>query len=260
MIDLHAHVLPALDDGARSLDESVDIARMAGRTGVRTIVATPHIRADYPFELTEIDARVADVNRAIAAAGVAVDVVPGAEIANDEIARLSDAELRQLSLGRSGRYVLLETPYRSLGAGGLEPFVRGLASRGFRVVVAHPERNTRLIEPTHVDRLIALGALFQLTAGSLLGDFGQGTRDRAVELVRHGRAHVLGSDSHRADGRPLALATVAGSVLPGLVSESECRAILVERPQAILAGAEIDLPPLRPARRSLRKRFALRVR
>jgi len=257
MIDLHTHVLPALDDGARNLAESVEIAAMAGRAGVRTIVATPHIRYDYPFEPAEIDARAADLNRELAAVGVPVDVVPGAEIAQTEIARLSDADLRQLSLGRSGRYLLLETPYRSPGAGALESFVRGLASRGFRVVLAHPERNVRLLEPAQLDRLIALGALLQLTAGSLTGDFGGGARDRAVDLLRQGRAHVLGSDSHRADVRPLALATVAGSILPTLVTEEECRAILVERPQAILAGAEIELPPPTPVRRSLRKRFAL---
>src|SRR5262245_18238570 len=110
MIDLHSHILPGIDDGARTLDDSLGIARAAVTDGIVAIAGTPHVRDDWPTEPALMEARVAELRNAIEEEGIPLDVVPGGEISIGHLPLLEPEELARFALGGS-RYLLVETPY-----------------------------------------------------------------------------------------------------------------------------------------------------
>lgn len=241
MIDLHCHILPGVDDGAPDLDESVAMGRQAFDDGIATICATPHIRHDHEVRIPEIPARVAEVNAALAGRGVAVRVVPGGEVAETAVAGLDDDELRQVALG--GRWVLLEPAPGPLGDS-LAEAVAELDRRGFRSLIAHPERHPAADMGERLAALVERGALVQMTAALLVES---PAAPAMLDLAARGLVHVLGSDSHSSRvGRPVALA--AGLERLWAVEELRPHADWIgrEAPEAILAG-RVPEPPY-PAR------------
>jgi protein-tyrosine phosphatase len=112
MIDLHCHILPGLDDGPATLEESVALARAARQVGIDMIVATPHIRADHPFDPAEIGMRAGELEQALAGEEIELRIVAGAEVAISKVRDLSDEILPTLCLG-PGPYMLVESPYTS---------------------------------------------------------------------------------------------------------------------------------------------------
>jgi protein-tyrosine phosphatase len=245
VIDLHCHLLPGVDDGARDLDESVAMARAAVTGGVEAIVATPHVSRHFPTAPAELAERCAEVQTALDAAAVPLAVHVGAEIAAQVLTELGDDDLRACTLG-GGRYLLLEPPY-SGPAPFLERMVSDLAGRGFGVVLAHPER----IQAFHQDvelleRLVTGGALCSVTTASVSGGWGRAVKRFSEELFRRRLVHNLASDAHDAERRtpalrPLAEAAVAQ--LPGL--EHAIDWLTDSVPRAILAGEQVAGEPPR---------------
>lgn len=207
MIDTHVHVLAGVDDGARDLRETLALARVASEAGVRTLVATPHVREAEQLAVERIGGLVAETNRALAEARLPVDVLPGGELACPRLGTLSDDQLRAISLGGKSRYILLESPYRAI-PGGFEPYIRVLCARGFRPLIAHPERSRAFSTPEKLLPLVRLGSLVQVTAASLVGDFGPKVERSALRLLLTGFVHVVASDAHRADHRLSAFVNV----------------------------------------------------
>lgn len=197
LVDLHCHVLPGVDDGVRDEEEAVALAARAGEGGVAVIVATPHVRGDGALEPRSIPARVEQLNAALGRASVPVEVRSGAEVDWELLGSLGDAELRALALGGRGRLLLVETPSRpdSSFVGAVEETLE----RGLRPVLAHPERSE--LDGGAIARLVAHGALVQVTAVSLLGAGGGRVRKRAHELVARGIADFVASDAHGVDQR-----------------------------------------------------------
>jgi protein-tyrosine phosphatase len=256
VIDLHTHILPGIDDGPDDLAGSVAVAEVAAHGGIRTLVATPHLRADHPgVRPAELAGRVRELSEHLRDRGLPLEVLPGAEVDLEAAAGLEDAELKLATLAGNGRDLLLETPYAPL-AGDFEQRVLELAGRGFRLTLAHPERNpTVQAHPDAVGALVAHGVLVQLTARSLSGRRSATART----LLEHGWAHVLASDAHAIDRRPPDLGSAlrhAADALPHARAELEW--MVTEAPRAILDGRPLPERPPR-ASRSLRSRL-LRLR
>jgi protein-tyrosine phosphatase len=239
VIDLHCHVLPGIDDGPATIEDSVALARAAARGGTRILVATPHVSSHYPNEAGTVERLVAELNAHLQVEGVAVEVRPGAEIAVTHVGELDSSELSILGLG-GGPWLLLEPPFTRTFTR-LGPILLDLERRGHRIVLAHPERCPVFHrEPELLETLVEAGMLTSITAGSLVGAFGRDVRRFALSLVRAGMVHNVASDAHDHRRRP-----------PGIAGELE-RAGLApladwlthEVPGAILEGAEI---PARPA-------------
>jgi protein-tyrosine phosphatase len=251
MIDLHTHVLPGLDDGARTVDDSVALARAAAAEGVIRMAATPHLRADHPgVDPFSLKARCDDLNRRLTRAGVDVEVVPGGEVDLYWAQTASDEVLRLVSYGQHGSYLLVETPYGPL-SDGFEDLLFRVTVREFRVVLAHPERNPSLQrDPDRLSRLVERGILTQVTAGSLVHAPRRAPSRRLAEaMVAEGRAHVLASDAHRAVSRRAGRLSAAAAAAERLSRGSGGR-LTVDNPAAILAGAEVQtLPAHAPAGR-----------
>ena len=143
VIDLHTHILPGIDDGARTLDDALEMARAFVADGVTTIAATPHVRDDFPTT-ADVMLRAVDALRQILdEERIPLTVLPGAELAIDWIPRLNESELRRLTLAGSGRYILVETPYYGWPVELVEQLL-GLRVAGFIPVLAHPERNAEV--------------------------------------------------------------------------------------------------------------------
>jgi protein-tyrosine phosphatase len=254
MIDLHCHILPGIDDGPVNLDFSVAMARQAEEAGIHVMVATPHVRSDYPNDPVTIEAGVRELNDALTVADVEVRVLAGAEVSLPKAAELDDETLRALCLG-SGHYLLVESPYRSSDID-LEGIVANLHSRGFRPVLAHPERCPIFQrDPDRLTRLVNGGLLCSITGGSLAGRFGSTVRKFSLELLYDGLVHDVASDAHDHLHRPPDLLTgfeSAEADLPGIRGQASW--FTVTAPVAIVTGREAlparpDPPPRPPTSR-----------
>ncbi len=239
MIDLHCHILPQLDDGALDLDDSLAMARQAQDDGIAIVCATPHIRHDHKVRVEEIAGRVQSLQVHLDEQGIDVRVCPGGELAQTEADRLTDAQLRLVALGGAGGWVLLEPAPGPLG-GSLEECVKRLAARGFRTVIAHPERHAGSDFQKRLERLVGDGCLIQWTAEFLAG---AAPGDLVLALAEQGLVHLLGSDAHSSHaGRPLRLsggfAHLATVCAPGWIAW-----MMDQAPRAILRGEAPVTPP-----------------
>ncbi len=202
-IDLHCHLLPAIDDGARDLDDAVAMAMQAQADGIVAICATPHIRADHAVIIAELPRRRRELTAALREARCRTRVLPGGEVAATMLGDLDDRELAAVTLGGSKRWILLEPAPGPLDER-FEAAVAAVHARGFRALIAHPERHPApdLIE--RLCRLVARGALVQATAAYLTDEL---IGPSMLALARAGVLHVLGTDSHSSRaGRPVELA------------------------------------------------------
>jgi protein-tyrosine phosphatase len=253
VIDLHSHILAGLDDGARTLDDSVAIAEAAVEAGVRTLVATPHVRADYPTTADTMESAVAATREALAARGIRLELLPGAELDLHYLTRLEDRELARLALGGNQRLLLVEFPYFGWPPE-LASRLSELRARGITVVLAHPERSDEVqAAPARLSPLVEAGTFVQLTAASLAGILGSRARATALELLDLGLAHLVAGDLHS----PRAVVNAA-ELTDALRSDAAlARWLSTDVPAALLRS---EPPPPRPPRQRRRKRNLWRFR
>lgn len=256
MIDLHCHLLPAIDDGPATLEDALALARAAAAGGTRTMVATPHIDHRWNVEPTDVAAMVDRMREALAEAHIELDVRAGGEIALSRLADLDPGQLNAVRLG-GGPYMLLECPHRPTAGTEFHAFVQRLRHRGEWIVLAHPERSPAFQRsPDRLAGLVRDGVLTSITAGSLLGSFGSTVQSFSLRLLREGLVHNVASDSHDAERRGPALLAglqAAERELPGALGMADWLTRHV--PEAILAGNELPLRPELPARRGGLRRW-----
>jgi protein-tyrosine phosphatase len=202
-------------------------------------VATPHVSRRFPTPPEAIEEGVAELR----AAGAAVELLAGAEVAYEMARRLPDETLRRLTLG-SSRCVLLETPLEPAIGPDFERCVEDLLARGYRVLLAHPERAPAMRDdPARLRALVERGALCSVTAAALTGGFGDAPRWFGLELLRDGLVHSVDSDAHHATMRPPGLRAgieAAAAVLPEVATRAAWLAR--EMPAALLADEPLPEP------------------
>jgi protein-tyrosine phosphatase len=255
MIDLHVHALPGIDDGPRDEAAAIELVAEAVAAGVTTIAATPHLRDDHPdVRPFELAGRTARLQAALDSAGVAVKLVTGGEVDVRWAQRAGEDELRAVSYGGHGRDVLAEVPYGEL-APQFEDLVFRLRVRGYRVLLAHPERSpTFQRDAERLRALVEQGCLVQVTASALASRTRRSrSRKLAIALVREGIAHVIASDTHSVAGGRASLADAVEALRKD--APRRARWMVTEAPAAILAG---DPLPRAPAERHRRVTFGLR--
>jgi protein-tyrosine phosphatase len=241
VIDLHFHLLPGIDDGPATLEDSVTLAAAAGEAGVEVIVATPHVSARYANDAATIAGLVEQVNERLRREHVPVTVRAGAEVAATTMIELAPEELARLRLG-GGPWLLVEPPFSEV-AGSLQPAIATLQHAGHRVVLAHPERCPAFHrDPGLLRALVRSGVLTSITAGALVGHFGNTVRRFALELARAEMIHNVASDAHDPARRRPGLADELERAGLGPLTEWLTEAV----PGAILDGEEI--PPRPPVR------------
>jgi protein-tyrosine phosphatase len=250
MIDLHTHVLPGIDDGPEDTVGSVAMAHLASERGTGTLVATPHVRDDYPkVRPDEIQDRARSLNRLVRDYGIDVFIVPGAEIDLTTAMKLSDEDLRLVTLGGNGRDLLIETPYSRV-PDIFESMLETVMERGFRVTLAHPELNQGFQEnPERLGALAEEGVLVQLTTSSFTRRRRSASRRTASLALERGWVSVLATDAHSPEWRAPDLnpgVQAARRLLPD--AEAEIEWMVNDAPLAIVQGREL---PERPEREQL---------
>ncbi len=247
MIDLHSHILPGVDDGPRDLEESLEMARVAVEDGITRLAATPH-NANWRDggRRAWVQERVDGLQSVLDEQGIPLKVVPGVEtyIAPDLIQHLK--EERAFTLNGS-RYLLIELPLHSWPLY-TEQVLFEVQVQGLVPIVAHAARYLEVQEdPNRILGLVERGALVQLTAGSLTGQFGRRARDTARRLLEHNLAHLIASDSHSARSRPPRL-TPGVEVAAEIIGPERARAMVTTAPAAVLDDAPLPTEPPKPVK------------
>ncbi|MBQ0929189.1 tyrosine-protein phosphatase [Ideonella alba] len=209
MIDLHCHLLPGIDDGPATLDDALALARALVADGVQHVVATPHV---FPGRYENKRGGIARAHAAfvqvLAQHGVPLQLSYAGEVrlgpevlewlARDELPFLGGEAAHR---GQAPRVMLLEMPDGQVPLG-TDRLCATLSRQGIVPLIAHPERNRGVMEqPDRLQPLVDAGCQFQLTAGSLLGDFGSRAQDAAWDLLDQGLVTVVASDAHNLRGR-----------------------------------------------------------
>ena len=231
--DVHSHLLPGVDDGCRTLEESVECARRMVAAGYSHSFCTPHIWPNLPQNTVDNITRwVADLQQALDAAGVPLRLHPGGEInlREDTIETAGDA---LVTFGMRRRFVLID-----LWADRLPPFfvpsVRWLQSQGVRVVLAHPERMRAVqLEPELMDYFGELGLVLQGNLQCLGDPPGTATRDLSERFLLEGKYFLLGSDLHNLPSLGVRLNGLQRAIT--LVGESTVNRLTVEQPRTLLS-------------------------
>jgi protein-tyrosine phosphatase len=241
LIDLHIHIIPGIDDGPRTLEEALEMARLAVADGITTVVATPHLFSHRAVAKDDFNApetireAVTAFNRELMAADIPLTVLPGCEVPLfAEIIEYVDTG-RVISLNDGGRYISLEMPDTVIPPA-TEDIIFQLGSRGLTPIITHPERNPIFYEmPQKLTRLISLGCLSQITAASLTGGFGWRVSRFAKKLVRAGLVHLVATDAHSCTRRPPVMSQGLKK-LRRLVGDSRAWEMVATLPHTILNG------------------------
>ena len=233
--DIHSHYLPGIDDGAKSWKDSLSMARQAVAEGFTLAVVTPHQLGNYSHTTGDsIRSLASEFQRLLIEQGIPLQVLPGADVRidSDMIDRLRSGDC--LTIGDSGRYVLLELPHEIYVP--LGPVLEQLHSIGMVGVLSHPERNQGILRnPSVLPGLIENGCLMQLTADSVSGVFGPAPQKLCDMMLQNGWVHAIATDAHSPRSRrPRILAAYqhTASLVGREYADAICRTI----PNAIAWG------------------------
>jgi protein-tyrosine phosphatase len=256
-VDLHAHVLPGIDDGPPDRAGALAMLRAAAASGISTLAATPHLRADFPgVHVDELARRCRDLREACTREGIEIRIVSGAEVSLVWALEADDEQLALATYDQRGTDLLIETPTSSIV--GFESLLFQLRAKGLRLTLAHPERSVEFQrDPARLDELVRQGLLLQVNAETLLGEARRSATHRlGRHLMTRGLVHALASDGHRADSwRPVTSLGEAVAEAVALTGPDRARWITQTAPAAIIAGAELPEPPeVRPPRHGLLRR------
>ncbi|HSB08536.1 MAG TPA: CpsB/CapC family capsule biosynthesis tyrosine phosphatase [Blastocatellia bacterium] len=241
MVDIHSHILPEVDDGSHSLEESVEMCRASSQDGVRVMVATPHAydglhRTHDPGFLRQ---KVDELNQQMKGSP---KIVLGCEL------RFTHELVKQLCETHSaptiadGPYALVEFPHAMVPAGS-EHLLFELMSNRITPIIAHPERNMMLIsEPERFYQLVDAGALGQMDTGSITGQFGKKVQQTARVMLENGLIHFIASDCHNTRNRLPGMSEAVAATAE-IVGEEYARAMADDNPAAVVEGGPIPTRP-----------------
>lgn len=249
LIDIHSHILYGLDDGAGDRETSLAMLRMAAETGTTDIVATPHSDLAFAFQPELAAERLAELREASGG-------VPRLHTGCDFHLHYENV---QDALAHPARYTINHQSYLLVEFSDLVVFnnsgqiLGALLAAGMRPIITHPERNSLLQQRLPLlAEWVGGGCSLQVTAQSLLGEFGRAAKDTSEELMKRGLVHFIASDAHDCEHRPprldLAYAHVARRWGPQTADR-----LLVHNPAAALVGDPLPAPPAAPPEPSPRK-------
>mgnify|MGYP001125179298 CR=1 FL=1 len=205
MIDIHCHILPGVDDGPKTIEDSLIMAREAVKEGIQTIIATPHHKNNqYENFKQDILQQVSNFNDILIRENIPLNILPGQEnrIYGELVEDYNKGEIQTLS---STKYLFIEFSSSSVPRYS-ERLLYDLQRQGLTPIIVHPERNKELINnPDLLYKLVANGALTQVTAASIAGYFGKSVQKFAKQLIEHNLTHFVASDAHNVHNRTFKL-------------------------------------------------------
>jgi protein-tyrosine phosphatase len=253
MVDLHCHILPGLDDGPATMEESVAMAQSAIADGITHVVATPHSNNEYFFDFARVRQLRDELQTKI---GDRLNIATGCDFhLNPENLASLRKEARQYCIHQCN-FLLVEFSEFSIPPA-MDQTLHEIQLAGVRPVITHPERNGILrAHPERLKKWVRQGCFVQVTGGALTGGFGPGAQQDALRWIGEGFVHFVASDAHNTRSRPLRLQP-AYNVVVDRFGQEKARALFHDNPLAAFEGRELphvpeleeELPPRR------RKRF-----
>lgn len=239
MVDLHCHILPGLDDGPSSMDESLAMAEMAVADGITRVVATPHASERYLFKFAHVCQLRNELQARI---GGRLKIATGCDFhLNPENLNALRKYALQFCINQHD-YLLLEFNEVSIPPA-MDQTLHEIQLSGVRPIITHPERNAILrAHPERLRKWVTRGCFGQVTGGSLTGVFGPVAQKNSLDWIRQGLIHFVASDAHNTRGRPLRLQP-AYDVIVDQFSQEKARALFLENPLAAFDGHELPHIP-----------------
>jgi len=238
MVDIHTHILPDLDDGPATPEESLDLARVAWEAGTRTIVATPHVLNCLNLaNNSHIHKKFKEFKALLKLQLPDMNLLLGSEIYFQP--NLSQyANYDAATLNGTHRYMLVEFPLGDIPKG-FEKELSAMARVSLVPVIAHPERNALIIgKPALVGKMLEAGVLIQINAGSLTGLFGSTVKKVAQNLLKKGWVHVIASDAHESFNRGPDLRK-AMSEAAQIIGAAAASRLVADNPRLIVEGKSL---------------------
>ncbi len=239
MIDIHAHILPSIDDGPETIEESIELCKIAANDGIKTIVATPHSKDGvYEAKSDKILETVEALNLKLKESQIDIEILPGSEIHihAELVESIRSGEV--LTINNSGKFILFELPFVFIPPG-TDKFIFNLKANGIVPIIAHAERISAFQKnPDLVGQLVKIGALVQVNAPGLTGQAGPRDKKCVEWLLKNRLVHFIASDVHSLTGRPPILSKAVG-IAAKIVGEEEARALVCHNPEQIINGLDI---------------------
>jgi len=238
MIDIHCHLLPAIDDGARNISQSLALARHAVADGITHMVVTPHIQPGIYDNNVATISRAFELFKAVLKENhIELNIAMAAEVRLcPEILPMLEGEHLPLYIGPNGKKtILLEFPHSHVPPG-TEQLLKWLLVYDVGVLIAHPERNKEIMRNYHrVEAFIDMGCMLQVTSGSISGRFGEPPRKAAAYMLEQGWVDILASDAHNLRSRPPELSDgkAAAAVVVGF---EKAQRLVFDKPGYIAGG------------------------
>lgn len=239
MVDIHCHILPGLDDGPDTLEESLKMAEMAIRDGITHVVATPHANDTFPFAPDLIRMRLKELQEKV---GDRLKFATGCDF------HLTFDNIKDAKANRS-KYTINQKSFLLLEFDDLmiptrmDQTLHELQLAGFDLVVTHPERNSTIrSHPERLDKWIQQGCFVQVTAGSLAGRFGKSAQKYAEQWLDEDKIHFIASDAHNVESRPLILSE-AFRLVAQRKGEAVAQGLFRENPLAAFEGLPLPYVP-----------------
>ncbi|SDU08062.1 tyrosine-protein phosphatase [Halopseudomonas salegens] len=238
MIDLHNHLLPGIDDGAPDLLTALKLARIAEQDGITHMVCTPHIHPGrYDNSPAIIGPTLALLQQALQDEGIQLQLASAAEVrfGVEIMAQHANGELPFLGQWQGKQVLLLEFPHSEIPFGA-ERLTDWLLQRDIIPMIAHPERNKGLMrQPSKLKPLLSQGCLLQITAGAVVGRFGDNARALATQLLKENRVTLLATDAHNLTHRPPVLSEGLAAAA-ALIGDSAAQQLVKDNPWQIAAS------------------------
>jgi protein-tyrosine phosphatase len=239
MIDIHNHLLPAIDDGPSKMTETMQMCRIAAADGIRTIVATPHsFNGVFVNEPAKIKFLVGRLNENLSFHGIDLKIVPGMEIriVPNMMELLASGKLLALN---EGRFFLVEFPMAHVPAA-FDRFIADLNAENYHLVICHPEKNLHIQKnPDWLarisERVDSWDLLVQISADSIAGLAGRVAYATARQLLKKNLVHVIATDAHSSVIRPPKLSDAVAAATK-IVGEQRAHQMVVDIPAAVLTG------------------------
>lgn len=256
LIDTHNHVLPSVDDGSQSWETSLRMLQQAQLDGIVELVCTPHVLSNK--DLDEEEKFISKYNELIEKAensGIKIKIHLGAELYIQPDLKL---EKRIATFANNGRYFLLEFPMSMIPPFAATRFFEVLDKK-YTAVIAHPERNAGILnDPLKAYELVRKGALLQVTAGSLLGLFGNDVKLVSSQLMDSNIVHIVATDAHDLNRRTLELRK-AYDYVASKWGQERAELLFTMNPGKLINGQDIDigksLPMENRGKPTMKKRF-----
>ena len=238
-VDIHCHCLPGMDDGPPTRSEAIELCRGLYEDGICSVIATPHQLGRFSDcnEAAQIREEVTVLNGELRDSNIHLKILPGGDVRVDErICQLLEAD-RVMTLADGGKYILLELPHEVFVD--IEPLLVELISLGIHPIISHPERHFVFVkQPKILLKWLAYSAHLQITAGSLLGEFGVPAQKAAWQFLNSGWASLVATDAHDLQERKPCM-SAAYSHISIKLGEKIARLVCVENPLRILNGQDI---------------------